>query len=424
MTKWMLPLALAASALTAQQQPKMSDEEQTNLRQALSEAGNSPVDFVRAIENHLAKYPATPSRNELERAVVKSASEVRNDDRIILYGERVLARDPDDAQMLERVTTALLRKGGKPNAELALKHARHFLDMLKTAVNDKAATPRDEAKLRDGADRAISRALIFQARAEGILEHFDKASELAELSYSTYPNVEAAREASRWLSAAGKNEPAIRYLARAFATAELKPTDPDALTDRVRLGELYKSWKGSEAGLGDIVLQAFDQTSAAFSARRQSLHKLDPNLDAKEPMQYTLSGVEGDSLALASLKGKVIVMDFWATWCGPCRLQHPLYEEVKEKFKDRADIVFLSIDSDEDRSQVKPFLEENKWSRKVYFEDGLGGLLQVSSIPTTLIFNKKGELASRMNGFLPDRFVEMLSARIREALNEVTPVTR
>ncbi len=150
---------------------------------------------------------------------------------------------------------------------------------------------------------------------------------------------------------------------------------------------------------------------------------MDPNADAKQPIQFTLSSVDGEKLPLASLKGKVIVLDFWATWCGPCRIQHPLYEEVKKKFKDRDDVVFLAIDTDEDRSIVKPFLEQSQWHQKVYFEDGLSVLLQVSSIPTTIIINKQGEVSSRMNGFLPDRFVEMLSDRIRDALHEPGPPT-
>ena len=112
----------------------------------------------------------------------------------------------------------------------------------------------------------------------------------------------------------------------------------------------------------------------------------------------------------------MVVLDFWATWCGPCRQQHPLYEEVKARFKDSPDLVFLAINTDEDRTLVKPFLDEQKWGQKVYFEDGLSNLLQVSSIPTTIIFGKKGEVVSRMPGFLPDRFVDMLSERIDEAL--------
>jgi thiol-disulfide isomerase/thioredoxin len=184
------------------------------------------------------------------------------------------------------------------------------------------------------------------------------------------------------------------------------------------MAELYRKLNGSETGLGDVILKAYDNTSALLAARRAQLRELDPNAQVKDPLHFTLSGLEGDKLALSSLLGKVIVLDFWATWCVPCRAQHGLYEQAKARFKDADDLVFLSIDADEDRSQVKPFLESHQWSQKVYFEDGLQKLLQVSSIPTTIIFGKKGDVVSRMNGFLPDRFVDMLSERIDQALGK------
>src|SRR5258707_10348018 len=114
-------------------------------------------------------------------------------------------------------------------------------------------------------------------------------------------------------------------------------------------------------------------------------------------------------------------MDFWATRCSTCRVQHPLYEKVKARFKDRDDVVFLAVDADDDHEAVEPFLDQVKWSKTVYFEDGLSTLLKVSSLPTTLIFNKRGELVNRMSGFLPERFVDMLTERIQEALASTTP---
>jgi thiol-disulfide isomerase/thioredoxin len=116
------------------------------------------------------------------------------------------------------------------------------------------------------------------------------------------------------------------------------------------------------------------------------------------------------------LKGKVLILDFWATWCGPCRTQHPLYEVVRKRFEDRNDIVFLSIDADDERNLVSPFLETQGWSRAVYFETGLARLLEVANIPTTIILDKEGHLARRMNGFLPDRFVDQLTEHIRDIL--------
>jgi thiol-disulfide isomerase/thioredoxin len=133
-------------------------------------------------------------------------------------------------------------------------------------------------------------------------------------------------------------------------------------------------------------------------------------------MEFTLSGLSGDKLNLAELKGKVIVFDFWATWCGPCRVQHPLYEKVKQRFRNNPDVVFLSVNTDEDRELVEPFLKDNGWNVTPYFEDGLSRAFKVSSIPTTIVVDKGGEVFSRLNGFLPDRFVDMLTERIQDAL--------
>jgi thiol-disulfide isomerase/thioredoxin len=136
-------------------------------------------------------------------------------------------------------------------------------------------------------------------------------------------------------------------------------------------------------------------------------------------MGFTIGGLDGQKLKLGSLKGKVVILDFWATWCGPCRVQHPMYDQVQGKFRDRDDVVLLSIDTDEDHSIVAGFLDQQKWPKaRVYFEDGLQKLLQVNDIPTTIVFDKQGRLASRMNGFLPDSFVAQLTARIQSALTE------
>jgi thioredoxin-related protein len=97
-------------------------------------------------------------------------------------------------------------------------------------------------------------------------------------------------------------------------------------------------------------------------------------------------------------------------------MQHPLYEEVKQRFHDRGDVVFLSIATDDERELVAPFLKENHWGQQVYFEDGLARVLAITSIPTTIVLDRHGEVISRMNGFVPERFVDMLTDRIKDAL--------
>jgi thiol-disulfide isomerase/thioredoxin len=395
--------------------------EGASLKRALSEVGKSPTELVLAIENHLKEYPNSPQRSELERALVMTAMDLNDDQRLITFGERVLSRDPNNLQLLEHVTTALLHQGDQAHAERALDHARHFADLIQATYQNDKFEPGGgpaEAKRKDDYDRGRARALILQARAQGLLGHNQEAIQLAQSSYAIFPSVEAAREAARWLSAAGQDAEALQALAEVFSIAGLRSADAEDNGDRERMSELYRKLHGSEAGLGDLILKTYDSTSAQLAARRAELRRLDPNAQIKEPSQFTLSGLDGDRLQLSSLRGKVVVIDFWATWCVPCREQHPLYEAVKAKFKDSDDVVFLAVDTDEDHSVVKPFLTQIKWSQKVYFEGGLQSLLQVSSIPTTIILNKQGDLFTRMIGYLPDRFVDMLTDRVNQALGK------
>ncbi len=419
MIKHFTCILIAWGALLSAQ--ALSQDEQQSLQKALSEGGNSSTEFILAIEDHLKQYPNSPRRAELERALVKTAIDLNDDPRLIEFGEKVLSREPNNLQVLEHVTTALLHQGSKTNAQLALDHARHLAELVQaTYQNDKfepGGGP-EEVRRKEDFDRGRARALLLQARANGLLGHDNDATRLAELSYKVFPSVESAREAARWLSAAGQDQDAIQYLANAFTIGGLHSAGQDGAGDRASLNELYRKLHGTEAGLGDLILKAYDTTSSELAARRAELRQFDPNANLKDPIQFTLSGLNGEKLQLSSLLGKVVVLDFWATWCTPCRGQHPLYEQVKAKFKDTADVVFLALDTDEDHSLVKPFLTQIQWSQKVYFEDGLQSLLQVSSIPTTVILGKNGQVFTRMVGYLPDRFVDMLTERVDSALGK------
>ena len=413
----LIPLARPQISPPKQNAGQLSDAEQKSLRSALERAGGSPIELIHALEQHLAQYPASPRRPELERILVKAAIEANDANRTILYGERVLAREPENVQVLERVATALLEKPDHDRATRALDYAQRIDKALGTLVNTAHASGAEQARFIDQVDRAAARGLLLQAKATDFLGDSGKATQLVVASYERYPSAEAAHEAANLFEKAGKTDEAIRYLTEAFTIADPHSTSADRARERAHMGELYrKTHGGSETGLGDLVLQAYDRTTAMSQERRVKLRQYDPNADTKNPLDFTLSSVDGQKLSLAMVKGKVVVMDFWATWCGPCRVQHPLYEQLERKFHGRADVVFLSINTDEDRELVKPFLQDQKWEQNVYFDDGLSIALHVSSIPTTIVFGKTGELVSRLNGFDPGSFVSVITERIEEAL--------
>jgi thiol-disulfide isomerase/thioredoxin len=412
---WALFLLLVSLAFAQQTAPNAEDKD---LNDALAEAGNSQIDFVRALENHLAKYPKSARKAEIERTLVKSAIEMKDDKRIILYGERVLDREPGDPQILDRVARALLASDAKESSERALKYAKRYEEQVSGLRKQAPVGHFGKADWMLEVDRGIARAIILESRAAGNLGKLDEALVLARKSYTEFPTAEGAREIARWLLKLGRDEEAIPFLADAFTVSDSRNTDAIRAQDRIRMGDVYKKLKGSEKGLGDLILESYDRTTALIAERKLQIRQSDPNAQATAVMDFTLPGVNGGPLQLASLKGKAVVFDFWATWCGPCRAQHPLYETVKQHFEGNPSVTFISVNTDEERDLVQPFLKENRWNNTVYFEDGLSRMLQITSIPTTVIVDKHGEIASRMNGFNPERFVEMLTERIEQALKD------
>jgi len=413
MKVWLFLLLLTSLAAGQQASPDTEDKE---LGKALAEAGNSQVDFIRALENHLAKYPSSPKKAEIERALVKASIEAKDDRRIVLYGEWVLDHEAGDPQVLDRVTRALLSSDAKDNAERARGYAKRYEEQVAALQKQSPAGHFGAGEWRMETDRSIARAIVLQARATGNLGKLDEALALAEKSYAQFPTAEGAREIARWLVKLGREGEAIPHLADAFTISDNRNTEAARTQDRGRMGELYQKLHGSEKGLGDLVLEAYDRTTALMAERKLEIRASDPNGQAAALMDFTLPGVQGDALKLASLKGKTVIFDFWATWCGPCRAQHSLYEQVKHRFANNAEVFFVSVNSDEDRELVAPFLKDNQWNNAVYFEDGLARMLQITSIPTTIIVDKRGEIASRMNGYNPERFVDLLTERIEQTL--------
>lgn len=392
------------------------DLERIHYRKLLAEGDVSPVDFARALEDHLRRFPDSPHRTEIESSIIETAIKERDNRRIILYGEDLLKSRPHSIPLLRAVARALLTHDDPQSAEKALRYARRMEAGIRALAAAKPPSGPARVRMRRQLDENIGIALLYQARAAGNLGHPEQAVELAKKGYQIHPTADGAREIARWLLRSGHEQEAMDRLAEAFIINDPDNTAALQKKDREQLKKLYLKTHDSEAGLGDLILSAYDRTTAALKARHEILRKLDPNLGATKPLEFTLSGPDGGKFAMSTLAGKVVVLDFWATWCGPCRIQQPLYEKVRQAFKGRDDVVFLNINTDENRELVGPFLAKHQWGKPVYFEDGLSRLLQISSIPTTVILNRQGQVASRMSGFLPKRFVAMLTERIKRTL--------
>lgn len=119
---------------------------------------------------------------------------------------------------------------------------------------------------------------------------------------------------------------------------------------------------------------------------------------------FTIQTLNGESFPMEQLKGKVIFINLWATWCGPCRAEMPAIESLYKgtTHKDLA-FVMLSIDRKNDEIKVKNYVNTKGFTFPVYlvqspFPNQLPEALQVPSIPTTFVINKKGEIVYKNVG--------------------------
>lgn len=114
---------------------------------------------------------------------------------------------------------------------------------------------------------------------------------------------------------------------------------------------------------------------------------------ARAAADFTLNDITGKTWTLSALRGKVVLVNFWATWCPPCKKEMPDLEALSKRFKD---LVVLAI-SDETMDKVKPFIAEKGYTYPVLLDPGrkVNELYRVDGIPKSFIYNREGQLVAQ-----------------------------
>ncbi len=162
--------------------------------------------------------------------------------------------------------------------------------------------------------------------------------------------------------------------------------------------------------LAQLVRYEHVQTTLDTPQFKAAMAKLEAADQERQKVDFTLTDLQGKTWTLKDLKGKVVLVNFWATWCPPCRKEMPDLNALYQRFKDQG-FVILAI-SDEDVDKVKPFIAERNISYPVLLDPGrkVNQLFQVAGIPKSFVYNREGKLvAQSIDMRTQKQFLEMLS---------------
>lgn len=403
-----------ASPAAKQEPPVDSDDD---LRKAIESSGGSETQIVANLEGYLKKYPRSAHQAEIENEIYKLSVKLRDRNRAIFYAEKILAGGENNIDVLTNLVTILRERRADGDLNKALGYSDQLVKQFEVLISSAAKPKRiSAAQWEDRKQQGIASIYLLRGRVQADLGNDDKARADLVKSFGMARTAGAAITLAELAEKRKNTDEAIDYYSQGFVIALAANDEIDLKSVRRKLSQLYAAKQSSEAGLGDRVLKAYD---TFIKERDDRLAKLEPpntNEGLTDALSFKLTKLDGSKLDLATLRGKVVVFNFWATWCGPCLTEMPLVEKTMVKYKDDTDVVFLAVSTDEDRELVAPHLKQYKVNLPVAYADSLNDFFTVTSIPTTIILDRKGEVAFRMAGYNPrEDFSLMLSEKIEAA---------
>ncbi len=143
----------------------------------------------------------------------------------------------------------------------------------------------------------------------------------------------------------------------------------------------------------------FDTSPDAIEAVKNLFNRDFSLLGGNPAPDFTLTDINGKKVSLSDFKGKLVYIDFWGTWCGPCRKELPYYADLQSKFKDNKDIVFMSVALErKGRQNWEDFVKGKNLPGVQLYVDGrkdkIGQLYKISVVPTFIIVDKDGNIVT------------------------------
>jgi thiol-disulfide isomerase/thioredoxin len=412
------PAKAKSDDAAAEPQNAASDPD-AELQLAVRQAGNDSATLVKSLEAYLVKYPDSPRRGAIYRALLESEMNLHNQKSALDYAEKIIVIQPEDSQSMFLAVTLLEKMPDDASQLRAVDYDTRLIERASKADPETRPQQMTLENWQAGRNKFMVDLYVMRGRLQHHLRKNEDAVKDLTAGFHLLPNAEAAMTLGEIAAENKHSDEAIRQYATAFVLTSEEPPDansPPLDLDllRLRMVNLWRFTHDSTAGLGDILLSAYDRSRDMAEADKPDAPAY--NKDVTDPLQFSLRRVDGSGpMKLAESRGKVVVLNFWTTWCAYCTQMESMLADIRTKFSGRDDVVFLTVNADENESLVAPFLQEQKPGGILIFADGVKQAFHVDSIPTILVLDKVGKIAYRTQGFAPDGFADLASAAIAKA---------
>ncbi|MDR0502447.1 MAG: TlpA family protein disulfide reductase [Treponema sp.] len=147
---------------------------------------------------------------------------------------------------------------------------------------------------------------------------------------------------------------------------------------------------------------------AARLLNNARIQVLNQRVDSRD---FTLPLLDGSAAALSSYRGNVVILNFWATWCPPCRSEMPSMETLYKRFKDQG-LEILAVDIGENLNTVRQFIKTNNYTFPVMLDSKsqISGIYGIEAIPATFIIDREGKIIGRVTGSIHWDTAQVFSA--------------
>ena len=337
-------------------QDAISDPD-VELQVLVRQAGNDPATLVKTLEAYLVKYPDSPRRAAIYRALIESEMNLHNEKAALDYAEKIIALQPEDSQSMYLAASLLEKQPDEASQLRAIDYDTRLIDRVAKADPESRPQQMTLDDWQSGRNKFMVDLYVMRGRLQHHLHKNDEAVKDLTAGFKLLPNAEAALTLGEIAEEGKHSDEAIRQYAMAFMLAGEEQPDaqsapPDRERLRLRMGNLWRLTHDSNAGLGDILLTAYDRNRDAIKAEKSDAPVY--NKDVTDPLQFSLRHIDGSGpIKLAESHGKVVVVNFWTTWCAYCTQMETMLGDLRTKFSGRDDVVFVAINADEDEERSR-----------------------------------------------------------------------